>query len=161
MRNHLYVMAAAFLVSVSISWSEAIWQIQHDGGKFYVSGFYLGQGVKAKFGVWPVAAGHSTGAVWTHNGWSSVHWATGYWCENVQGPYGEWDEHWLVPLYVTPDWTGGGPADVGVHYALYVDNADEDRFWDNNGGNNYYYFIGSWQRPGDPSYLWNCSYWFN
>ncbi len=162
MRSRLSVLVgAAVLLSVVSASAEAIWKIQDDGGKFTLKGVYLGQGVKAKFGVWPVAAGHSAGAVWTHNGWSSVHWTDASWCENVQGPYGGWDEHWLVAMFVQPTWTGGGPVDVNVNYALYVDNAAGERSWDNNGGMNYNYFIGQWWRSGDPSYLWNCSYWSN
>lgn len=158
-KSYSIVIGLVFFAAVISATAESIWQIRQDGGKFSAYGMYVGQGVKAGFGVWPVASGHSAGAVWTFDGWSTVIWTDASWCENVQGPYGSWDEHWVVPMYVPKEWTGGGIQDVSVNYALYVDNAQGQRFWDNNAGMNYSYFIGNWYRSGDPSYLHQCFDW--
>ncbi len=152
-------LAVAAVLSVETASANAIWQIRSTGGQYHRYGMYVGQGAKAQFGVWPVAPGHSAGAVWTWDGWNTVRWREANWCWNQQGPYGNWDEVWLVAMWLSPD--DYGPWTVDITYALYVDNQYGQRFWDNNNGMNYTLRIGQGMfAGGDPSGLHSCTYWW-
>jgi hypothetical protein len=84
------------------------------------------------FGLWPVGPGHQAGAVWTTDGWQTVHWAAADWAQNVANPYGGQDEIWKVVLHESPS-----TDPTHFWYALYAEDARGNRYWDNNQGWNY------------------------
>lgn len=134
------VLAAATAVQAESIWNKGV-VARYDYTKYAT---WLATQLKVDFGVWPCAWGHSTGAVYTDDGWNSVFWADGQWERNVQGPFGSWDESWTVYI------SGGGDngqymgqpfSPFTVEYALYVRNAAGQWAWDNNRGMNHTYNV--------------------
>lgn len=125
--------------------AESIWLKEVVGRYDYTKyATWLATQLEIDFGVYPLAAGHSAGSVYTDDGWVTANWNDASWKYNVQGPYGGWDESWKVYI--------GGSGDNGqqigqdfipfnIEYALYVTDANGNWYWDNNGGNNHHYFI--------------------
>lgn len=136
MRKSIITLAvsAALLGCVSAS-AETIWRKSAVAYVYTYIGIYISHEMDINLGVWPVASGHSTGAVWTPDGWNTVNWASGTWAQNVPNQYGSYDESWWIDISHVD--AGGKCEDVYFWYALYVDTSDSTRYWDNNGGYNY------------------------
>ncbi len=141
----LVVGMALGLGSVSSSQAEAIWFKKVDGRyDYWKYATYLATQLKIDFGVWPVAPGHTAGAVFTDDGWATAKWQPAEWQANVQGPFGGWDEAWSVWVTV-----GGGHGQYvsqpftpyWVEFALYVRDHYGNWTWDNNGGMNHRYHV--------------------
>ena len=120
--------------------AETLWYKWADG-KYSVSKYAtnLYTGIRAHFGVWPVAWGHSAGAVFTDDGWASVNWTDASWEANVANGFGGRDEQWGVWML-----GGNGGQYIGqpfvpftFEFALYVRNSSGQWFWDNNRGMNH------------------------
>ena len=92
----------------------------------------IGTPFKVDIGVWPVAPNHEVGAVWTVDEWKTVHWSQAVWKENKSDVYGGYNEMWEVEM---ADSLTTSP--VKLWYALYVENSQGMRVWDNNIGSNY------------------------
>jgi len=141
----LLLGAVVALGTVADARSESIWFKKVDGRYDYTKyATWLAVQLKIDFGVWPVANGHTAGAVYTDNGWASAYWQTAHWQANVQGPYGGWDEAWSVWISAS----GGHGQYVGqpfspfvIEFALYVTDANGNWYWDNNGGQNHRYNV--------------------
>lgn len=100
--------------------------------------------LKVDFGVWPVAAGHEAGAVYTDDGWETVYWQPAEWEYNAQGPFGGWDEHWAVWMNASGEngqYMGQDLVPFTVEFALYVTDAEGNWYWDNNNDWNYQYYV--------------------
>ena len=82
--------------------------------------------------VRPVAPNHKVGAVWTVDEWKTVCWSEAVWRENKPDAYGGYDEIWEVEMVESQP-----PTPVKFWYALYVENSQGMRVWDNNSGWNY------------------------
>ena len=82
--------------------------------------------------VWPVAPSHRVGAVWTVDEWKTVRWSAAIWKENKPDSHGGYDEIWEVEMAESQT-----PTPIKFWYALYVDNSQGMRVWDNNSGWNY------------------------
>jgi len=124
---------------------EAIWFKKVDGRYDYTKyATWIATQLKIDFGVWPIAPGHSTGAVYTDNGWAKAYWQNGHWQANVQSPYGGWDEAWSVWISATGNngqYVGQPFSPFTIEFALYVTDANGKWYWDNNGGMNHRYDI--------------------
>jgi len=139
------VAAIGLIVAAGSVNAESIWYKGHGDRQSY-SKYATVQYVSERvdFGVWPVAPGHTAGAVYTDDGWTTVTWATAKWEANVNNPYGGQDESWSVRLF------GGGAEYIGqpfspftFEFALYVKNSANQMFWDSNGGMNHRIYINS------------------
>ena len=141
----LLVMAVLALGSFQQARGEAIWFKKVDGRYDYTKyATWLAVQLKIDFGVWPVAAGHTAGAVFTDDGWQSVYWQNAHWQANVQGPFGGWDEAWSVWISASGEngqFVGQPFTPFTIEYALYVTDANGVWTWDNNGGLNHSYFV--------------------
>lgn len=133
------VMAGALAMAAGASRAETIWY-KGWGDRFDYSKYASWQytSVAVDFGVWPVAPGHTAGAVYTDDGWATVTWQGAQWVANVNNPYGSRDEAWSVRLF------GGGCPTMGCgftpftfEFALYVQNSAGAWAWDNNRGLNH------------------------
>lgn len=126
--------------------AEAIWYKWYDGKySSYKYATYLYTGIEVHFGVWPVAPGHSAGAVFTDDGWNTVMWQEAAWESNIDNPYGGQDEQWGVWMlggnggqYMGQDFTP-----FTFEFALYVNDQYGNQYWANNGGANYQIQIDS------------------
>ncbi len=141
----LKALIVGLLIAAGSVQAESIWYKGHGDRQSY-SKYATVQYVSEKvdFGVWPVAPGHSAGAVYTDDGWATATWGTAKWDANVQNPYGGQDEAWSVRLF------GGGADYIGqpfqpftFEFALYVANSAGQWFWANNSGMNYRININS------------------
>jgi len=156
------VLLGAMVFSMaSLSHGEAIWLKSAEYVKLQPYSTITSTGFKLNVGVWPVAPGHSVGAVYSPDGWQTVLWTDsspsgvwsgGNWCENVTGPFGNVDESWVV-------WTSLGVSYYGIpsnyDFALFV-NTTNGTYWDNNGGNNYQVYSSSANTVNDGSYFDDC-----
>ena len=134
----------AMVVAGSVN-AESIWYKGHGDRQSYskyATVQYVSENIT--FGVWPVAPGHSAGAVYTDDGWQTVIWGTAKWDTNLSNPYGGQDEAWSVRMF------GGGADYIGqpfapftFEFALYVKNSANQMFWDSNGGMNHRIYINS------------------
>ena len=88
--------------------------------------------LKVAVNIQPVAPNHKVGAVWTVDEWKTVRWSEAVWKENKLGSYGGYNEIWEVEMIESQI-----PAPVKFWYALYAENSQGMRVWDNNGGLNY------------------------
>lgn len=143
----VWAAMAAIGLSVATADAETIWQKStrrtYDYTKY---GTWLYTDLRVEYGVWPVAWGHTSGTVWTDDGWQNVRWSTGQWLANVANPYGGQDEAWAV------DMLAGGPngrymgqpfSPFTIEYALYVKDAAGNWTWNNNSGGNFRYYVAS------------------
>lgn len=137
----LAVFAAhAWLGGLSVARAETIWyQGWGDRFDYNYRTSYQYTSVQARFGVWPVAYGHSAGVVFTDDGWATVNWKNAEWVANVPNPYGGRDESWKVFLLGgrTCQTFGCSFTPFTFEFALYVQNAQGQWFWDNNHGFNH------------------------
>lgn len=88
--------------------------------------------LKVVLNVRPVAPNHKVGAVWTVDEWATVRWSEAVWKENKPDSYGGYGEMWEVEMVESQT-----PTPVKFWYALYVENSQGMRVWDNNSGWNY------------------------
>ena len=112
------------------------WSDRYDYSKYAT---YQYTSIKADIGVWPVAYGHTAGAVYTDDGWATVNWVNAQWVANVPNAFGGQDEAWKVYLLGgnTCGQMGCGFTPFTFEFALYVRNAAGQTTWANNGGQNY------------------------
>jgi hypothetical protein len=110
----------------------SIWQISSSGITTTYHGHPYLAFLEVSFGVWPVAPGHRAGVFWTTDGWSTTRLTPASWDRNVPNYYGGYDEIWKVTMQ-----TGAPPLRIRIWYALYVEDAQGTRYWDNNQGWNY------------------------
>lgn len=138
----MLLVGAALTSSAS---AEAIWFKEVSNRFDYVKyATWIMTQLKVDFGVWPVAPGHSAGAVFTDDGWASVYWQEAEWEYNAPGPFGSWDEHWTVYLGARGEngqYMGQSLVPFNVEFALYVTDANGNWYWDNNNGWNHHYFV--------------------
>jgi len=141
----LLLGAVVALGTLADARAESIWFKQvanrYDYTKYAT---WLAVQLKIDFGVWPVAPGHSAGAVFTDDGWATAIWQGAHWQANVQSPYGGTDEAWSVWISATGEngqYMGQQLTPFTIEYALYVSNANGQWFWDNNSGMNYEYYV--------------------
>ncbi|MBP7830693.1 MAG: hypothetical protein KA248_12330 [Kiritimatiellae bacterium] len=125
--------------------AEQVW-FKGFGARYdYVKyGTWLATQIRGDIGVWPVASGHTAGAVYTDNGWKNVYWTDAKWQSNVQNPYGGLDEAWNVWLSASgPNgrYMGMPFTPFVIETAVYVRNASGQWSWDNNVGYNYRYYV--------------------
>lgn len=122
------------------SQAESIWY-KGWGDRFEYSYHtsYQYTSIKVSFGVWPVAPGHTAGAVYTDDGWATVNWSKAQWEANVSNPYGGQDEAWITYLLGgnTCPTFGCSFTPFTFEFALYVQNAQGQWKWANNGGQNF------------------------
>ncbi len=144
-KTMIALVLGAMLAGTAAVQAESIWNkgvaARYDYTKYAT---WLATQLKVDFGVWPCAWGHSTGAVYTDNGWQKVMWANGQWEKNVAGPFGGWDESWTVYIGGTGpngQYMGQKLIPFSIDYALYVKNGAGQWFWDNNKGMNYRYDV--------------------
>lgn len=140
------MLGLGVMAGTMTSQAEAIWYKGHGDRQSYTKYStvqYVSENIT--FGVWPVAWGHTAGAVYTDDGWATALWATAKWDANVANPYGGLDESWSVRMF------GGGASYIGqpfepftFEFALYVSNANGQWFWDNNGGMNHHIYIDNY-----------------
>lgn len=145
MKNTMKAMLVAVGVAMAAGavQAETIWYKGHGDRQNYSKyATVLSVSERVDFGVWPVAPGHTAGAVFTADGWNTVNWGTAKWDANVRNAYGSWDEAWSVRVY------GGGAGAIGApfkpftfEFALYVSNAAGQWFWDNNNGLNHRIYV--------------------
>ena len=148
----IVVMALLAMVGAGVVQAEHIWVKSKQYVRYVYNGFGPGEaGFKAKFGVWPVAAGHTAGAVWTPDGWTTVRWATASWCRNVTGPYGNVDEEWNVGYQSTfiPN---------SFSFAVYVVNSAGVWTWDNNNGLNHTVYLNQAFNTVNGAYVGSCEF---
>ncbi|ESA39135.1 hypothetical protein N836_02270 [Leptolyngbya sp. Heron Island J] len=88
--------------------------------------------LKVVLDVQPVAPNHQVGAVWTVDQWKTVRWSEAVWQENKPDSYGGYSEIWEVEMVDSQT-----PTPVKFWYALYAENSQGVRVWDNNSGLNY------------------------
>ena len=141
----LWAVLAAAGLGIGSASAETIWKKSATRTYDYTKyGTWIYTDLRVEYGVWPVAFGHTSGSVWTDDGWQTVRWSTGQWVANVSNPYGGQDEAWAV------DMLAGGPngrsmgqafTPFTVEYALYVKNAAGQWAWDNNGGQNHRFYV--------------------
>lgn len=101
------------------------------GAGYTFHGHDLAAGLQVYFGVWPVALGHTAGAVWTCDGWKTTNWGQAHWVQNVANQFGGFDECWELNILNVVE------SPVRFWYALWVDDSQGCRHWDNNHGWNY------------------------
>lgn len=77
------------------------------------------------FTVSPIALGHRAGLVFTMDGWATTHWAEAHWCSNDS-----YHENWEIAMTQVP-------AGKKFWFALWAEDWQGARYWDNNGGWNY------------------------
>ena len=111
---------------------STIWRIQETPEAHNKPRSRLWTKLKVDLGVWPVAPKHKVGSVWTVDQWQTVRWAEAVWKKNKPNPYGGYDEIWEVEMVDSLT-----PAPVKFWYALYVEDSQGMRVWDNNNGHNY------------------------
>jgi hypothetical protein len=125
--------------------AESIWFKQVDARYDYTKyATWLMTQLKIDFGVWPVASGHTTGAVYTDDGWATAIWQNGQWQANVTGPFGGTDEAWSVWINAGGEngqYMGQPFSPFTIEYALYVTDAQGNWYWANNGGQNFTYYV--------------------
>lgn len=125
--------------------AETIWFKQVANRYDYVKyATWIMTQLKVEFAVWPVAPGHGAGAVFTDDGWESVFWQPAQWEYNAQGPFGDWDEHWAVWINASGEngqYMGQSLTPFNIEFALYVTDANDQWYWDNNNGWNYHYYV--------------------
>ena len=131
------IVAAVCLLGGNRARGEVIWYKGGAAGHNFQYGSYAGTAVGVTFGVWPVAPGHSAGAVWTTDGWRTVHWSPAQWAQNVPGSAGNLDEEWRWAETITCTPTPAYGTQTYIWFAVYVDNQSGQRSWDNNNGWNY------------------------
>lgn len=138
----MLLVGAALTSSAS---AEAIWFKEVSNRFDYVKyATWIMTQLKVDFGVWPVAPGHTAGAVFTDDGWASVYWQEAEWEYNAPSPFGSWDEHWTVYLNARGEngqYMGQSLVPFNVEFALYVTDAEGNWYWDNNNGWNHHYFV--------------------
>lgn len=134
MKNWI-VMSLACVGMAWTSGAEVVWPMQSSIYHRSHAGVYMDTAADVIFGVWPVAWGHTAGAVYTPDGWATVKWTQARWMANVNNNFGGQDENWT--LYMTGRNNGGGYSPITIEYALYVSNQAGQWFWANNGGSNY------------------------
>jgi len=123
------LLSVLCLLLPAVSAAEEVWVAEtsaiSSGGSYY--SYYL----TVKVGVWPVAPGHKVGMVYTNDRWHTSHWVDLTWQSNQANAYGSQDELWAtVPwLYVSDN--------APVWFAVYVEDANGNRTWNNNNGQNF------------------------
>ena len=135
----LAMVAAGLMAAPVSSKGESIWYKGYgDRWDYTKYATYQYTNLKVDFGVWPMAYGHTAGAVYTDDGWTTVNWGTGQWVANVANPFGGQDEAWKVYLLGgnTCGQMGCGFTPFTFEFALYVKNSANQTFWNNNGGSN-------------------------
>ena len=144
MKKFLAILTLGMMMLAGSVQAEAIWFKKVDGRYDYTKyATWLATQLKIDFGVWPVAYGHTAGAVYTDNGWATVRWQNAQWQANVGNPYGGQDEAWSVWISGTGpngQYMGQPFTPFTIEYALYV-TANNQWFWDNNGGQNHRYNV--------------------
>ena len=115
---------------------ENIWRIEDNPSWYSQHGHRVWTVLEVTFGVWPVASGHQAGVVWTVDGWQTARWTPAGWAQNVPNAYGGYDEIWRASLNA-----GATPGPVPFWYALYIQDSQGRRRWDNNGGWNYQHVV--------------------
>lgn len=133
------VVAGMTYLAASGAQADSIWSKGWDQrSEYWKYSTWIYTSIRANFGVWPVAWGHTAGIVYTDDGWATATWQNARWVANVNNPYGGQDEAWEVYLF------GGGCQQMGCgftpftfEYALYVQNSSGQWTWDNNRGMNY------------------------
>lgn len=149
-------MALLALAGAGAVQAEHIWVKSKQYVRYVYNGFGPGEaGFKAKFGVWPVAAGHTAGAVWTGDGWATANWTTASWCRNVTGPYGNVDEEWNVGLTRSVN-TYGLPN--AISFAVYVVNSAGVWTWDNNNNLNHTVYLNQAFNTVNGAYAGSCAF---
>lgn len=126
-------LALALVLPVAAS-AETVWFIEGSvvdsaGSSYVYSGIYL------KLGVWPVAPGHKVGFVYSYDRWATTHWGTLQWSHNQPNAYGSLDEVWQSTTLVTVP--GPWRTPTTVDFAIYVEDANGVRTWNNNDGQNF------------------------
>ena len=131
MKKHIASLLSVLclLLLPAVSAAEEVWVAQtsatSSGGSYYA--YYL----TVKVGVWPVAPGHKVGMVYTNDGWHTSHWVDLTWQHNQANAYGSQDELWAtVPVLSVSD-------SAPVQFAVYVEDANGTRYWNNNHGQNF------------------------
>jgi len=141
----LMLGAVVALGSLADARAESIWFKQVSNRYDYTKyATWLATQLVIDFGVWPVAAGHTAGAVYTDDGWATVIWQGAHWQANVQGPFGGWDEAWKVWISASGEngqYMGQQLTPFTIEFALYVTDANNNWYWDNNSGANYEYYV--------------------
>jgi hypothetical protein len=125
--------AALFLLLPAVAAAETTWVINASVPQVDAAGGYMFYAFKLTSGVWPVAPGHTAGVVYTWDNWQTAQWGTLTWKFNQPNAYGTQDEVWAgrfnVPPYISPI--------IVIQYAIYVDDANGNRTWNNNNGQNF------------------------
>jgi hypothetical protein len=111
---------------------DTIWQINASSQWYSRLGIRVWSATEVTLGVWPVAPGHRAGAVWTTDGWQTVRQDSARWRRNIANPFGRDDEEWVVTMIIQ-----SSQNPVRFWYALYVEDGQGIRYWDNNNGWNY------------------------
>lgn len=133
MKKILWSLSAAlFLLLPAVAAAETTWVINQALPQVDAGGGYAFYAFKLTSGVWPVAPGHTAGVVYTWDNWQTAQWGTLSWQYNQPNAYGTQDEVWAgsfnVPPYISP---------IVIQYAIYVDDANGNRTWNNNNGQNF------------------------
>ncbi|MBU0677759.1 MAG: hypothetical protein KJ626_06550 [Verrucomicrobia bacterium] len=141
------LICGAILLSAVVGKAETVW-FKNAGDRYDYNymGSWIYTSVMVNFGVWPVAAGHSAGTVYTADGWRTAFWGEASWVANVPNLYGGNDEAWRVRLFGNGgngNFAGARFVPFAFEFALYVDDQYGARYWGNNGGLNYQIPISS------------------
>ncbi len=135
MKKYILVLAAVLGLAASSARAEVLWPIASSVYHRSYNNTYLDTQANLYFGVWPVAWGHTAGAVFTVDGWATAKWSNAGWLANVNNSFGGQDENWNLTM--TGRNNSAGYAPITFEYALYVKTQAGQWFWANNGGNNY------------------------
>ena len=132
----MLVLLATLLAIPSVAEAETIWLTSSRASEWSSYGIQEVTEATVCFGVWPVAPGHTAGIVYTDDAWATVTWDTASWSTNVPNAYGSYDERWCwYEKYASIRYAY--EPKPKIWFAIYVDDADGNRTWDNNDGWNY------------------------
>ena len=144
------ILAALAALLPALGQAEIVWKRCDVASTTGAYGQYPSVTASVKVGVWPVALGHSVGAIWTADNWRTVQWAFGSWCWNEPSPTGtgDWDESWRV------HWSLPEAQASSFQYAIFVQDALGNLYWDNNHGWNHELPVEALNLRAE--YLWSC-----